>query len=67
MKLDIYQCSTCLYTDNRPAGQTSIFLDRCPRCQDGNMEKTGAAVSSAEYDERTRQKMKALKNKLWNY
>lgn len=67
MKLDIFQCNICQYTENRPAEQTSIFLEVCPRCQAGNMEKTGAAVSSKEYDARTKQKMGDLKNKLWRF
>ena len=65
MKLDIYQCNICQYTENRPTGQTSLSLEISPRCHAGNMEKTGAAVSSQEYDARTKQKIGDLKNKLW--
>lgn len=67
MELDIYQCQTCFYTEHQPAGQASIFLEKCPRCTVGNMEKTGAAVSSQEYDARTKQKMRDLKNILWRF
>lgn len=67
MKLDIYQCNICYYTEHQPAGQTSIFLERCPRCSAGTMEKTGTGVSSLEYDERTKKKMKDLKKKLWSF
>lgn len=67
MKLDIYQCQTCFYTEHQPAGQASIFLEKCPRCVVGTVEKIGNGVSSQEYDENTRKKMKELKNKIWKF
>lgn len=67
MKLDVYQCPVCFYTETEPAGQVRIFIETCPRCGVGIMERTETSVSGPDYSEKTRQKMKKLKNKIWNF
>ena len=67
MKLDVYQCPVCYHTETEPAGQVRLFMERCPRCQAANMEKIETAVSGAEYEEKTRNKMKELKKTLWRF
>lgn len=67
MKVDIFQCPVCFYTEHQPAGQTSLFLEKCPRCSAGTLEKIGNGLSSFEYDEQTKKKMKELKKKIWSF
>lgn len=67
MKLDVYQCPVCYYTEHEPAGAVRLFLDKCPRCVVGNMERIQTAVYGAEYSEKTREKMKKLKKDVWKF
>ena len=67
MKLDVYQCPVCFHTETEPAGQVRIFLETCPRCGAGTMEKAETAVNGPEYDKRTKEKMKKLKNAVWKF
>lgn len=67
MKLDVYQCPVCFNTETEPAGQVRIFLETCPRCGAASMEKIETAVSGPEYDKRTKEKMKKLKNAVWKF
>lgn len=67
MKLDVYQCPVCYHTETEPAGQVRLFLETCPRCGAGNMEKAETSVSGPEYDERTKDKMKKLKKTAWRF
>lgn len=61
MKLDVYQCPVCFFTETEPAGQVRVFFQTCPRCGAGSMECAETSVSSTEYSEMTRRKMKDLK------
>lgn len=67
MKLDVYQCPVCFFTETEPAGQVRVFLQTCPRCGAGSMERAETSVSSHEYSERTRRKMKDLKKQIWKF
>lgn len=67
MKLDVYQCPVCYNTEHEPAGQVRIFLDKCPRCGVGIMERTETTVTAAEYSQKTREKMKSLKKQIWKF
>lgn len=65
MRLDVYQCPVCYYTETEPAGQVRVFLQTCPRCSVGSMERAETSVSSQEYSDRTNRKMKDLKKSIW--
>lgn len=67
MKLDVYQCPLCYYTETEPAGQVRVLLQMCPRCVNVSMELAETSVSSQEYSERTRRKMKDLKKHIWKF
>lgn len=67
MKLDVYQCPLCFYTETEPAGQARIFIGTCPRCVNVSMEKIETAVSGQEYDAKTKDKMKKLKKTAWRF
>lgn len=67
MKLDVYQCPLCNYTEIEPAGQGRVFLQTCPICVTVSMERVETSVNSQEYSERTKKKMKDLKKQIWKF
>lgn len=52
-KLFQYYCNICLYSEYRDAAQINFsFVDACPRCRTGKLEKIGDAIYNGPRDEK---------------
>lgn len=46
-KLNQYHCYICKYFEYRDPQQVSaFFMDKCPRCQVGNLENVGQIIQN---------------------
>ena len=52
-KLFQYYCNICRYSEYRDAAQiNAFFMDACPRCRTGKLEKIGDAIYNGPPDKK---------------